>query len=122
MNLIEIFKESLKDIEFWNDLKINISKKKNISGKLFEVFTKYYFLNEPRVKDDYINVWLYDEIPNNVKENLNIGSVEHGVDLVLEDLNSNYCAVQCKFRSNESIKLSWTKDKIGNLGGLILDI
>ena len=91
-----------------------------MAGKLFEIFCKYYFLSEPTVKDDYLNVWLYEEIPQAVKEKLNLGSVEHGVDLILEDEEGKYTAVQCKFRNDESDGLSWSKDKIANLFGFAI--
>jgi superfamily II DNA or RNA helicase len=114
-----LFINILKTSKSWSDLKNSIPQDVSISGKLFELFTKYYFLVEPKVRDDYQHVWLYNEIPASVKEKLNIGSIEHGADLILEDIYGNYSAVQCKFRSDEATRLSWTKDKIANLFGFI---
>jgi len=87
------------------------------AGKLFEVFCKYYFLAEPTVKDDYRNVWLFRELPSAIKQKLNLGQIEHGVDLVLESTDGKFAAVQCKYRKNEKSRLSWSKDKISNLFG-----
>jgi predicted helicase len=114
-----LFINILKTSKSWNDFKNLIPQDVAVSGKLFELFTKYYFIVEPKVRDDYKNAWLYNEIPGSVKEKLNIGSVEHGVDLILEDIYGNYSAVQCKFRSDEATRLGWTKDKIANLFGFI---
>lgn len=47
------------------------------SGKIFEAFCKYYFLCEPTVKDDYLNVWYFNEIPQRVKEQLGFVGGDH---------------------------------------------
>ncbi len=86
-------------------------------GKLFEEFTKLYFLHEPSVKDDFRNVWLYNDIPLAIKQKLGLGKVEHGIDLLLEDNENRFIAVQCKYRTDESIFLHWSSDKIANLFG-----
>ena len=129
MMLKDILIEILKKSTSWDDIRDGIIQyeitlknqgiNKIISGDLFELFAKYYFMVDPRVKDLYTEVWLYNEIPLRVKNKLNIGSVEHGVDLILRDYENTYFAVQCKFRYDESKKLSWSKDKIGNLFGFI---
>lgn len=85
------------------------------SGKIFEAFCKYYFLCEPTVKDDYLNVWYFNEIPQRVKEQLGFVGGDHGVDLLLQDIDGQYIAVQCKFRSDFNSRLNWTADKIANL-------
>ncbi|CAM3796786.1 DEAD/DEAH box helicase [Pontibacter korlensis] len=90
-------------------------KKDTRGGKLFEVFTKYYFLASPTESCNFRNVWLFEETPILVRKKLNLGSVDYGVDLVLEDAHSNYWVVQCKFRNDETSSLNWSSDKIANL-------
>src|SRR5574344_108929 len=113
--------EVFNQVNSWNEFKNSLEQFYNydysLIGKKFEIFAKYYFLFEPTVKDDYKNVWLYKEIPDEVKTFLNITNQDYGIDLVLEDFDNNFYAVQCKFRKNEEEKLSWTKDRIGNLFG-----
>jgi len=115
----------LKDVESWKDLKSRLAtfsasddikvKSPFMTGKLFEYFCKYYFLVEPTVKDDFKEVWLFDEIPIDIKHKLNFTSQDYGVDLLLKDINDKYVALQCKYRNDESVRLSWSKDKIANL-------
>ena len=93
----------------------NIDDQGSKAGILFEDFAKLYFSYDPRVCTDYKNVWLFKECPDQVKKNLNLGAIDYGVDLVLEDKEGLYTVVQCKFRFDESTNLSWTKDKIANL-------
>ena len=67
------FIDIISDVRSWSELKeklssYNTSFEKNgykctTAGLLFEYFAKYYFLIEPTIKDDYKEVWLYDEIP-----------------------------------------------------------
>ncbi|MCE3238390.1 MAG: box helicase [Gammaproteobacteria bacterium] len=91
----------------WNDIHTKLlnysSSQKSLVGKVFEEFCKYYYLVEPTVKHDYRNVWLFSEIPHSVKKKLNIGKIDHGVDLVLEGYDGTFSTVQCKFR--KAIKL-----------------
>lgn len=111
--------ESLKD-KLENQYNTSIQKdgKKNtLAGKLFEYFTKYFFLCNQLFQNDIKNAWLLEEVPLEIKEKLNINHVDHGIDLVLENTNEEYIAVQCKFKNDETLKLGWSKDKLGNLFG-----
>lgn len=115
-------KEILNNSRNWPAVKIKINHIANEYGKtyvgqLFEEFAKLYFLHEPTVKADFINVWLYKDIPHDIKKYLGLGKVEHGVDLLLEDNENRLIAVQCKYRTDESIFLHWSSDKIANLFG-----
>ncbi|WP_089380430.1 DEAD/DEAH box helicase [Lutibacter agarilyticus] len=117
--------EILKGVENWEGLKFKLekfntsqtetTKKKTTAGKIFEYFTKYYFLAETKVKSDYKKVWLYDDIPIDIRKKLNLPSVDHGIDLLLQSTNDDYHAVQCKFKNDELKKLSWSGDKIANV-------
>ena len=104
----------------WNDIYIalvNNAKTQNRidTGKLFEIFCKHYYRTDPSVCLEYKNVWLFSEIPYEIKEKLNLGKIDHGVDLVLEDQSGAFSVVQCKFRSDQNSGLSWSKDDITNL-------
>ena len=78
--LTEIIKGKTKWAEFKAELsEYNIDDrteglKDTSAGKIFEVFTKYYFLTAPEHIGQYEKVWLYDEIPLKVKEKLDLGT------------------------------------------------
>lgn len=124
----QILIELLNEVKGWSDLKPKLeqfntvktskTKKKTIAGKLFEVFTKYYYQTDPEKTDLYENVWLYEEIPIDIRTKLKLPSVDHGIDLLLQDVNENFIAVQCKFKNDETKSLSWTGDKIANVFAL----
>jgi superfamily II DNA or RNA helicase len=115
----------IKDKETWRELKPELSKfnvhftetteKDTRAGKIFEVFTKLYFLVSPTEKENFKNVWLFEETPLEVRNKLNLGNQDYGVDLVLQDIEDQYFVVQCKYKNDESSKLNWSADKIANL-------
>ena len=73
INMKPLLQNLLNGINNWNQLKSAIASQKQenvMLGKFFEEFTKLYFLHEPSVKDDFIHVWLYNEIPIHIKEKL----------------------------------------------------
>lgn len=119
ISMKEIILKILSKAKSWSDIyndlaKLN-SENPKLAGTLFEHFCKYYYLTELTVASDYKNVWLYEEAPQEVKERLNIAKQDHGIDLILIDHEDAYTVVQCKFRNDQSSRLSWTKDKIANL-------
>ena len=121
----DILSELIKDKENWKQLKPELSKynvhstdtaeKDTRAGKIFEIFTKYYFLVSPTEKDNFKNVWLFEETPLDIRTKLNLGNQDYGVDLVLQDVEDQFYVVQCKYKNDESSKLNWTADKIANL-------
>ena len=120
--------ELLNGVCNWTELKIklelfNTSKTENTSkttfaGKIFEVFSKYYFQADPKQIDLYKDVWLYNEIPTNISVRLNLPPADNGIDLLLRDFDDNFYAVQCKFKNDETKLLSWSGDKIANVFAL----
>lgn len=107
-----------KELEKYNTVESNETKKKTQAGKLFEYFAKYYFLTEPTQKINYKYVWLYNEVPPSILEKLELPYKDYGIDLILLDNYDNFVAVQCKFKNDESSIISWSKDKLGNAFGL----
>jgi superfamily II DNA or RNA helicase len=124
----QILIELLDNVSKWSDLKKKLEQfntkktetttKKTFAGKIFEYFCKYYFQTSPEKIDLYKNVWHYEEIPLNVRKELNLPSIDHGIDILLKDIDNNYHAVQCKFKNDESKSLSWSGDKIANVFAL----
>lgn len=125
----KILAELLKDVHSWSDLKPKLSKfntsstdstnKTTRAGKLFEYFTKLCFLYDREFSEEYDckDIFLYEEIPSVIKEKLNLPKVEHGIDLLIIDNEEKVIAIQCKFKNDETVKLNWNSDKLGNFFG-----
>ena len=84
------------------------------AGHLFEEFAKHFFLAAPEYKDEFKNVWAETEIPTRVRKKLTLATRDHGVDLLLEDHEGRFHAVQCKFKTDQSKTLGWTKDRLSS--------
>lgn len=125
----KILSELLKDVQSWSDLKPKLSKfntsstditnKTTRAGKLFEYFTKLCFLYDREFTEEYNckEIFLYEEIPTELKEKLNLPKIEHGIDLLIIDNEEKVIAIQCKFKNDETVKLNWNSDKLGNFFG-----
>jgi predicted helicase len=80
---------------------------KKAVGDAFELLCKYYFKFHP--KNEHLNrdhVWLLNEIPERIKQELGLGE-DVGFDMLLEDKQGNYIPVQCKYHSDPRKNLSW---------------
>lgn len=114
INLSSVLKGSSSWGEIYNRLIKFNQKGDPRAGYLFEQFCKYYFLCEPSEKDEFKNVWHQSEIPPKVRCKLTLAKKDYGVDLVLQDRNNQLFAVQCKFKTDESSSLGWTKDRLSS--------
>ena len=62
-------------------------------GKLFERLMQRYFSVDPVYKDRFSEVWLWSEWTEHRTE---FDGVDIGIDLVAEEQEGGYCAIQCK--------------------------
>ena len=111
-------KNLLAGAKSWQDIHSKLVKYNEPSdpraGKLFEYFCKHYFLCEPSVRREFKNIWLDTEVPLKIRRKLTMAKLDYGLDLVLEHQDGRLFAVQCKFKTNESASLSWTKDRLSS--------
>jgi len=110
-NLLEDFKLHYdRPVSSMNDLRDRDSKK--VRGDMLEAFCQMYF-EEVVTKNGthwYTNVWLLNEVPEKVRNRLKLKKQDLGIDLVLQDLNGEFSAVQVKYRQHPKYK---SKNVIG---------
>ena len=80
-------------------------------GKCFEYLALAYFQNEPTYQNEFKNVWMLADVP----EEFGIPKVDLGVDLVAEKFTGELVAIQAKFY-NHSIQKSNIDSFLGELG------
>lgn len=80
-------------------------------GTYFEYLARAYFQNEPTYKNEFKNVWMLADVP----EDYGIPKVDLGVDLVAEKLTGELVAIQAKFY-NHTIQKSNIDSFLGELG------
>lgn len=79
---------------------------KKEKGDLFELLTYYLFKLSPFLNTDITNIWLYDDIPDELIKQLNLPTKDKGIDLLFEK-NGNFYSIQCKFRQNPDVAVCW---------------
>jgi len=67
----------------------SFSKDKNLRGKQFEHFVKWFLVNDPIWRTQIEQIWLWDEYPQRWGKDL-------GIDLVFQNKNGELWAVQAK--------------------------
>ncbi len=103
------FYNYLHNVKSFNDIydvTKNIDKK--IKGDIFELITFYLFQLSPILNNKLIKLWLYDNIPIELKKELNLPSKDKGIDL-LAIIDDEYYAIQSKFRQDNDTIISWTE-------------
>ena len=70
------------------------SRNTKIKGDIFECFTQLYLKDIYGLKE----VWLLNEIPQDILIKLNLRRKDFGIDLVGIDINGKLYAIQSKFR------------------------
>jgi len=97
---------------FYNKPAHNLTelKKRNtkLKGDIFECFCKLYLLKIYKLK----TVWYYSEIPDNIKNLLNLSKNDMGIDLLGLDNENRYYAIQAKYRNRKQenikkISITW---------------
>jgi len=77
---------------------------KKIKGDIFEQFCQQYLL----AINKYKQVYLFKEIPENLKTSLNLKTkVDDGIDIVAVTNKDEYVAIQCKYRKKVNSKVPW---------------
>ncbi|MDD5053007.1 MAG: DEAD/DEAH box helicase family protein [Sulfuricurvum sp.] len=98
----------LKKYKNWQELKFKLiaTLEKKEKGDIFELITKYFLLIDPVYQTKLKNVWLLNEVPNNVKTYLNLPDSDEGIDLVAQTKEDEYWAIQCKYRTDEESSIT----------------
>ena len=68
-------------------------------GRLFERLIKAFFTADPIYKDRFSDAWLWAEWAD---QNPEFDRLDIGIDLVAEERNGGFCAIQCKFCSKQT--------------------
>jgi len=88
----------------------SITKKLTVKekGDLFEIFVFHLFKLDPRLNGSLQDIWLYKDIPIYIIKKLQLPQKDKGID-ALAIINDEYYAIQCKFRQNPEIIISWSE-------------
>ena len=106
---LELYRSLINHKTFLSWCKENSTRTLIDKGKYFE-YMCYYVLKYCN-KYNFKKIYMYKDIPLEIKDKLNLPVQDKGIDILGENSNGTYCGIQCKFVSNISKSTSW-----GNLG------
>lgn len=95
---------------------LNLVKDKKLRGTYFEYFAQYILKYDSRYSNFVKNCWTLKELPTKIRNHLDIPQNDIGIDLIVETIDSDYYAVQVKYRRNTNIEINW--DELSTFFGL----
>lgn len=102
--------ESIKSIHTFDEIyehTEDLSKKEK--GDLFEIITYHLFRLNPVLKYNVKNIWMYTDVPNDIRTYLNLPVKDKGIDILIQMKDLSFRAVQCKFRQNPYVAINWNE-------------
>ena len=95
----------LSNTTSWNNLnqkleELTKSKRAKEAGDVFENLCKYFLQTAPQYQTKLKNVWLLNEVKDDLRRKLNLPSTDEGIDLIAETFDNKYWAIQSKYRSD----------------------
>ena len=84
--------------DFWTAAAFLSEKQK---GDLFERLIQLYLLTKPTYRTELSAVWLAkSEVPADVRKQLNLPLTDEGIDLIAQERDGKFWAIQAKFKSD----------------------
>jgi superfamily II DNA or RNA helicase len=108
--MLDKYNDIIISVDSFNELTEKIKDFDNKEkGDIFELLTKYIFLLHPNFINITKNIYLYNDISIKIKGNNKLSDKDKGIDLILETIDGEFYPIQCKFRLDTKIKISWGK-------------
>ena len=106
LNLITNSDDWFSYIENNNQLE-ETSDIKKIKGNAFELLTILLLINDPVYSSKLKNIWHSSNLPYQILELLNLQKPEVGVDIIAEDNEGKFWAIQCKFHQDTNLNITY---------------
>ena len=75
-------------------------------GDAFERLTQLYLQVDPTYRSRLRHVWLLEDVPATVHDRLRLPGPDEGIDLIAQERDGTYWAIQAKFRSDKDASLT----------------
>lgn len=101
-------RDLLTRIENWDQFEEHAASLGNSEkGRLFEHLVKHYLELDPKYQSKLEKVWLFADVPHDVRQAINLPPIDQGIDLIAVTRDGEYWAVQAKYRTDTLSALSW---------------
>lgn len=93
----------------WNEIDSVLQSASNKEkGDLFELLSKFYFIYSFQYQNYYDNVWLGNDIPQKVLDELGLPKQDLGIDLIAK-YGDEYHAIQCKYHGDNTKSVTYNE-------------
>ena len=106
LNLINSSNDWISYLENNNRLE-DTSDIKKIKGNAFELLTILLLINDPVYSSKLKNVWHSSNLPLQILDLLGLQKPEVGVDIIAEDNEGKFWAIQCKFHQDTNLNITY---------------
>ena len=106
LNLINSSNDWVSFLENNNRLE-DTSDIKKIKGNAFELLTILLLINDPVYSSKLKNIWHSSNLPFQVLDLLGLQKPEVGVDIIAEDNEGKFWAIQCKFHQDTNLNITY---------------
>ena len=106
LNLINSSNDWISYLEDNNRLE-DTSDIKKIKGNAFELLTILLLINDPVYSSKLKNVWHSSNLPLQILNLLGLQKPEVGVDIIAEDNEGKFWAIQCKFHQDTNLNITY---------------
>lgn len=101
-------RDILERVESWDQFEeLAAPLGKTQKGLLFEHLVKHFLELDPIYQSKLEKVWLFTEVPHDVRQATNLPPKDQGIDLVAKTRDGEYWAIQAKYRTDSLSALSW---------------
>jgi superfamily II DNA or RNA helicase len=76
-------------------------------GRAFEELTRLHLLTDPTFSTKIKKIWHHSDVPQKIADELGLQRPEIGVDLVAQDRDDKYWAIQCKFHKDRTKNVTY---------------
>lgn len=100
--------EVLRNCQSWTEFQSRVTALSDKQkGDAFEWLVTFTLRLHPLYKTKLEKVWLYSEVPSDVREHLGLPSKDKGIDIVARTFDGDYWTIQAKYRSDSSSSLTF---------------
>lgn len=101
-------RDILARVENWDQFEEQAAPLGNAQkGQLFEHLVKHYLELDPIYQLKLEKVWLFADVPHDVRQAIGLPPIDQGIDLIAVTHDGEYWAIQAKYRTNSLDTLSW---------------
>jgi len=101
-------RDLLARIDNWDQFEKHAASLGNSEkGRLFEHLVKHYLELDPKYQSKLDKVWLFADVPHDVRQAIGLPPIDQGIDLIALTRDGEYWAIQAKYRTDTLSALSW---------------